>query len=50
MTGNIREEIWYQRAAHKTTISHNKFGDGLSMVTGNMTGKAAEDFNNKFWG
>jgi hypothetical protein len=49
MTGDIGMESWQKRVARKTTIARNKFGSNLQIMTGDMGGQAAADFNKSFW-
>lgn len=49
MTGNIGVEGWQKMAGHKTTIANNKFGNDVRITTGDIGGKAAENFNDSFW-
>jgi hypothetical protein len=49
MTGDIGGERRQARIARKTTIAKNKFGGDVQIMTGNMNGQAAADFNENFW-
>ncbi|SCO84730.1 uncharacterized protein FRV6_08857 [Fusarium oxysporum] len=49
MTGNIGVEGWQEMAGRKTTIANNQFGHDVRIITGDMGGEAARDFNNSFW-
>jgi hypothetical protein len=49
MAGDISVESWQKRATRKTTIARNKFGGDVRVMTGDMGGQAAVDFNMSFW-
>jgi len=50
MTGNVGVENWRQASGRKTTIAGNEFQGRVVIMTGDMGGSAAADFNSNFWG
>lgn len=49
MTGNVGVEEWQRMAGRKTTIAHNRFGNDIRIMTGDVGGQAAAGFNKNFW-
>jgi hypothetical protein len=49
MTGNVGVENWHKTAGRKTTITGNKFGQDVRIMTGDQGGDAAKGFNESFW-
>jgi hypothetical protein len=49
MTGDIGVETWRKKATRKVTIARNRFGGDVQIVTGDMGGQAAANFNENFW-
>jgi len=49
MMGNVGVESWQTVAGRKTTIATNRFKKDVKMMTGNIGGQAAVDFNQSFW-
>ncbi|KAK2922404.1 hypothetical protein FoTM2_017760 [Fusarium oxysporum f. sp. vasinfectum] len=48
MTGNVGVEGWQKMAGHKTTITNNRFGHDVGIITGDMGGEAARGLNQSF--
>jgi hydrogenase maturation factor len=49
MTGNVGVENWRIIARRKVTITNNKFGQDVRIMTGDQGGDAAKSFNDNFW-
>lgn len=48
MTGNVGVESW-QKVSRRTTIAHNKFGDDVRIMAGDVSPEAAKDFISNLW-
>ena len=48
MTGDVGAGHWHQ-LARRTTIAHNKFGQDVRIMTGNVGAEASKEFMSNFW-